>query len=132
MTAATITYQYQGNTGSLTANPDAATQIGNTTLTYDANGNQLTGLSGLQTSWDWRNRMSYSFDATNTAYAYDENNKRVRMGTDVDVIHYPNDLYSLDTGLQIPTRHVFLNGKDIVTITAPRAATPPPTTSPIP
>ena len=61
--------------------------------------------------------MSYSLAGTTTSYAYDENNKRVRMGTDVDVIHYPNDLYSLDTGLQIPTRHVFLNGKDIVTIT---------------
>ena len=41
----------------------------------------------------------------------------MRTGTDADVIHYPNDFYTLDTGPQVPTRHVFLNGKDIVTIT---------------
>jgi RHS repeat-associated protein len=115
---ATTTYTYAGNTGSLTANPDAATRIGNNTLTYDANGNETSGLGGLEESWEGRNLMSYNMLAgSTTAYAYDENNKRVRVGTDADILHYPNDYYTFDTGPQIPTRHVFLNGKDIVTIT---------------
>jgi len=88
------------------ANPDAATQVGNTTLTYDNNGNQTAGLGGLEASWDWRNRMNSSTvnSTSSTAYAYDENDKRTRIGTNSGSFHYPNDFYSLDTAQNIPTR----------------------------
>jgi YD repeat-containing protein len=54
---ATTTYTYAGNTGSSYADPDAATQIGNDALTYDKNGNTLTGF-GLTNVFDWRDRLA--------------------------------------------------------------------------
>jgi len=52
-TFATTTYTYSA-TGD--ANPDAATQVGSTTLTYDNDRNQLTGY-GVTKTWDWRNHV---------------------------------------------------------------------------
>jgi YD repeat-containing protein len=53
----TSTYIYAGNTGSSYADPDAATQVGNDSLTYDKNGDTLTGF-GLTNVFDWRNRLA--------------------------------------------------------------------------
>ena len=53
----TSTYTYAGNTGSSYADPDAATQVGNDSLTYDKNGDTLTGF-GLTNVFDWRNRLA--------------------------------------------------------------------------
>jgi RHS repeat-associated protein len=46
------TYSYAGNTGFLSANPDAATAIGPFGLTYDNNGN-LTGTTSATSSQGW-------------------------------------------------------------------------------
>lgn len=108
---ATTTYAYAG-TGY--ANPHAATAVGGDTLTYDNAGNQLTG-AGLTKTWDWRNRLQNTAGATTTTYLYDESGARVRVGTDLLTTHYPNRYFSQEWPTNNPTRHVFLNGRSIVT-----------------
>jgi RHS repeat-associated protein len=112
-TFATTTYTYSA-TGD--ANPDAATQVGSTTLTYDNDGNQLTGYNVTKT-WDWRNHLGTSqIGATTTYYSYDENDKRTRIDNSSVITHYPNDLYQLPGDTLIPTKHVFVNGHTIADI----------------
>ena len=110
---ATTTYSYAGTSY---ANPDAATSIGGVSLSYDNSGNQLTGF-GVTKTWDWRNHLGTSvIGATTTIYAYDENDKRARVETPDIVYHYPNDYFSQEWPDNNPTRHVFLNGRSIVTL----------------
>ena len=110
---ATTTYSYAGTSY---ANPDAATAIGGVSLTYDNSGNQLTGF-GVTKTWDWRNHLGTSvIGATTTIYAYDESDKRARVETPDIVYHYPNDYFSQEWPNNNPTRHVFLNGRSIVTL----------------
>ncbi len=117
-TFATTTYLYQGNTGSSYANPDAPTQVGQTTITYDNNGNVTQGLSGFQGAWDWRNRLSISTTTAGTdTYTYDENDNRVRVGTASTTYYYPNDYYNTDSVSMLPTKHIFLNNQDVADIT---------------
>ncbi len=72
------TYSYAGNSGSSYANPHAATSIGETTLTYDNNGNQLTKGSDLINTWDYNNRLSQVVAGSNTdIYTYDPNGQRI-------------------------------------------------------
>ena len=114
---ATSTYQYQGNIGSNYADPDAATTIGTTTLSYDNSGNLTAGLIGFQGAWDWRNRLTTATSSSETdIYSYDENNKRVRVATPSLTYHYPNDLYEANSGSASVTKHIFLNGNDIAEI----------------
>ena len=110
---ATTTYSYAGTSYT---NPDAATSIGGVSLSYDNAGNQLTGF-GVTKTWDWRNHLGTSvIGATTTIYAYDENDKRARVETPDIVYHYPNDYFSQEWPNNNPTRHVFLNGRSIVTL----------------
>jgi len=114
---ATTTYTYAGNTGSSYADPDASTQVGNAALSYDKNGNLTTGQGGLSLAWDWRNRLSISTSSVQTInYAYDENDKRVRVVTATTYYHYPNDLYSYDFTSNLPVKQVFANGHEIATV----------------
>ena len=114
---ATSTYQYQGNIGSNYADPDAATTIGTTTLSYDNDGNLTAGLLGFKGAWDWRNRLTTATSSSETdIYNYDENNKRVRVATPSVTYHYPNDLYEANSGSASVTKHVFLNGNDVAEI----------------
>jgi len=46
------------------------------------NGNLTAGQSGFTAAWDWRNRLSIATSSVETVnYAYDENDKRVRIAT---------------------------------------------------
>jgi hypothetical protein len=128
---ATTTYTYAGSSGSNYADPDASTQVGNAALSYDKNGNLTTGQGGLSLAWDWRNRLSISTSSVQTInYAYDENDKRVRVVTATTYYRYPNDLYSYDFTSNLPVKHVFANGHEIATVNGATGSGVSTTTSP--
>jgi YD repeat-containing protein len=112
-TFATTTYTYSA-TGD--ANPDAATQVGSTTLTYDNDGNQLTGY-GVTKTWDWRNHLNTTAGATSTTYSYDFEDNRARVSSDGVTTHYPNSLYQVANDTFLPVKHLFVNGDTIADIT---------------
>src|SRR5215471_3452084 len=98
------------------ADPDALTSVGARVVGYDSAGNETSSGSSTFT-WDWRNRLNTSVvGGTNTAYSYDENDKRVRASDGTTISYYPNDLYQIDSVSGNPTKHVQLNGRDIAVI----------------
>ncbi|MEN9558026.1 MAG: hypothetical protein RL141_395, partial [Candidatus Parcubacteria bacterium] len=115
-------YTYAGNTGSLKANPHAATRIGQSAFTYDNNGNMLT-VKGFATStltWDYANRITQVLmpKASTSTYAYDSFGTRVKTtvltGTTTVTTLYPTKFYNIATAA---TKHLFLGDEVIATIT---------------
>jgi RHS repeat-associated protein len=98
-------YIYAGNTGSSYADPDAATMIGSSTLSYDNNGNLTSsGTHGYQ--WDYLNRMIGAGNGIATSsYAYDAFSNRVKKTVGTTTTVYPNTLYSQSGN--VITRNIF-------------------------
>jgi hypothetical protein len=98
-------YAYAGNTGSSYADPDAATMIGSSTLSYDNNGNLTSsGTHGYQ--WDYLNRMIGAGNGTATSsYLYDAFSNRVKKTVGTTTTVYPNTLYSQSGN--VITRNIF-------------------------
>jgi hypothetical protein len=94
-------YTYAGNTGSSYADPDAATTIGSSTLSYDNNGNLLS-MGSTTYAWDYANRLLSTGSST---YAYDAFSIRVKKTVGTTTTMYPNTLYS-QSGNTI-TRNVY-------------------------
>jgi RHS repeat-associated protein len=110
-TAATTTYSY-AETGY--TNPQAPTQIGSVSLTYDQNGN-LTQEASSTYTWDYRNRMTASSDGSATStYQYDHTTDRVSKTVGTSTTIYPSDLY--DTDGTTKTKHIYANGELVATI----------------
>ncbi len=99
------TYLYEGNTGSLYANPHAATSIASTTLTYDMNGN-LTALGPYAYTWDYNNRLTRTATGTATStYFYDHAGARVSLTVGSATTTYPNRHYNI-IGTK-KTKHIY-------------------------
>jgi YD repeat-containing protein len=118
---ATTTYTYAGNTGSNCADPDAATQIGNDSLTYDKNGNTTSGF-GLTNVFDWRDRLATTTGPATIITSYDENNQRMRMNIGANTTHFPTPYFTKVFPSFAATAHVLLNGRTIATITGTSTA----------
>lgn len=97
-----------------TANPQAATTIGSTTLAYDANGN-LTSAASSTYAWDWRNRLASANNGTaTTTYAYDHAGERVKKTAGATSTIFASDLYNTDGTKK--TKHIFAGGELLATI----------------
>lgn len=104
------TYLYQGNTGTLKANPDAATSIGGTTYTYDADGN-LTGNGTTTSVWNYKDQITQTTNSSGTfPYAYDQDGNRVMYNTNI----YPNKYYSYDGSTK--KKQIFIGDELVATI----------------
>jgi len=89
------------------ANPNAATQIGSSALTYDNNGN-VTDFGNDDHVWNYRDRLTKSVvGGVNTFYGYDYNNDRVTKGNGVATTTYANKYYTVASATT--TKHVFDN-----------------------
>jgi len=70
------TYTYPAATA---ARPHTPTDVGSETLTYDANGNMLTGLSGKLMTYDGENRpLTVSYAGNSTTYEYGPDGSRLK------------------------------------------------------
>lgn len=90
------TYLYQGNTGSLNANPHAATSVNGAACVYDNDGNLLSNAT-LHNLWNYRDELVETTTALATVtYLYDQNGDRVRYAKGASATLYPNKHYSTD------------------------------------
>ncbi len=104
-------YLYQGNTGTLKANPHAATSINGATYAYDANGN-LTGNGTMTNTWNYRNQLTQSVVGTTTSTDYyDAAGNRARYQVGTANTYYPNKYYNTNGTKQ--TKQIFA-GKQLV------------------
>lgn len=115
-------YRYDGNLGQSYANPHAVTSLiapaVSTSFSYDQNGNVLTAGS-RSFSWDYRNRLSWSLEASSTAvssYRYDASNTRItELNGAGPAVHYPTSAYE-QTGSNPPKVSVFTGDTLIATL----------------
>jgi RHS repeat-associated protein len=117
------TYLYQGNTGTLTANPDAATSMNAITQTYDADGN-LTANGTLTNTWNYKDQLTQTVKgATTVTYMYDENGNRILYKVGTVTTATPNKYYSYDGTTK--TKQIYFGNTLIATIkTAGGVVTP--------
>ncbi len=110
------TYLYQGDTGSLYANPHAATTIGGKAVSHDQNGN-LTSFASTTNSWDYRNRLlaSYASSSPSMFYTYDHTVQRVTVGNGLATTTYPNKYFNKTSATT--TKHIFTpNGELLASV----------------
>jgi RHS repeat-associated protein len=95
-------YAYAGNTGSLYANPHAATTIATTSLTYDQNGNTTAVGSALGTTtytWNFKNQMTQVTGTTTLAtFGYDHTGDRVKLVEGGTTTYFPSVQYEVSGG----------------------------------
>ncbi|MEO6536174.1 MAG: SpvB/TcaC N-terminal domain-containing protein [Candidatus Paceibacterota bacterium] len=119
LTNSGVNYQYQGNTGTNYANPDAPTTIGSATNTYDQSGNLLTNGS-LTNLWDYRDHLIQtsgtvgSTTATST-FTYDQVGNRLTKTVGGLSTYYANKYYTITSG-GTQDKYVFANGQLLTTI----------------
>ncbi len=89
------TYVYAGTAY---ANPYAVTNIGNSILSYDNNGNLLTSADGFTNIWDYKNRLiSATKGSIVNTYSYDANGQRVKVVGPTSTTVYPTKFYNTVT-----------------------------------
>jgi RHS repeat-associated protein len=117
------TYLYQGNTGTLTANPDAATSVNAVTYTYDADGN-LTTNGTITNTWNYKDQLTQTVKGAVTVnYYYDQNGNRVWYKVGSANTYYPNSYYSYDGTTK--TKQIYIGNLLVATIkTAGGTVTP--------
>jgi RHS repeat-associated protein len=108
----TGTYLYQGNTGTLTANPDAATSVNGVTQTYDADGNLLTDGTHTNT-WDYKDELTKSVvGGAATNMVYDDSGNRVRYTTPTLAVNTPNKYYTTENvGSGLFIKNIYLDNQ---------------------
>ncbi|MDB5255022.1 MAG: hypothetical protein JWL92_398 [Candidatus Nomurabacteria bacterium] len=107
------TYLYQGNTGVLKANPNAATSVNGTTYTYDADGN-LTSDGTLTNTWNYKDQMIQSVGSSTVNYYYDHNGNRAWYKMGSANTYYPNRYYSDDGTTK--TKQIYIGNRQIATV----------------
>jgi RHS repeat-associated protein len=112
-------YLYQGSAGTNYANPNAPTQVGAATYTYDLDGNLLT--DGVHTNtWNYKDQLIQSVatigstTATST-YTYDENGNRITQTANGVTTFYPNKYFSSATDGSW-TKNVYVGNTLLATI----------------
>ena len=92
------------------ANPHAVTSVGGTTYSYDNDGN-VTAISSLDYTWDWRNRLSSAERSSGgtTSYGYDHAAQRVFQATGSATTSYANKYYNVASSslTATTTKHIF-------------------------
>jgi len=107
-------YSYDGDTGTLYANPHAPTTIGGVSMTYDINGN-LTSDSTNTYSWNYKNQIESATTTSDTLnYLYDQSGSRASMTSISGTIITPNMYYEKEGSTQ--RRHIYLGDNLISTI----------------
>ena len=108
------TYLYQGNTGTLKANPDAATSINGVTYTYDSDGN-LTTNGTITNTWNYKDQMTQTVKSGTTVnHYYDQNGNRVWYKVGTANTYYPNKYYSYDGTNK--TKQIYLGDTLVATV----------------
>ena len=98
-------YLYQGDTGTLYANPHAVTSVAGETYTYDNNGN-LTNDGQWIYTWNYQNRLIQATNGTTTTiYKYDHTGNRISYNNGSETTIYPNKYYNTDGSKE--TKHVY-------------------------
>jgi RHS repeat-associated protein len=106
-------YSYQGNTGSLYANPHAPTSIAGVPHSYDRNGNLATTTT-ITNTWSYNNLLTqYAKGTTTVSYRYDAEGARVRKAASSTTL-YPSTEYEL-TGA-VPTKHIYVGDTLIASV----------------
>jgi RHS repeat-associated protein len=102
---ATSSYAYAGHTGSLKANPHAATTITSSTtqsFDYDANGNVgTTTVNGATTTyiWNYRNQLTQAATSSTLAtFGYDHTGDRVKLVEGGTTTYFPSAQYEVSGG----------------------------------
>jgi RHS repeat-associated protein len=111
-------YLYQGNTGNNFANPHAVTSYAGSPVTYDKNGNTLSGY-GKTFTWDYHNKIkSVTMQGQTTNFAYDHTGERVLLQTATENTIYPSKLYNITTTATSTTEtiHIFGGEDPIATV----------------
>ncbi|OGZ45223.1 MAG: hypothetical protein A2756_01205 [Candidatus Ryanbacteria bacterium RIFCSPHIGHO2_01_FULL_48_27] len=108
-------YTYAGDTGSLYANPHAATSINGVTQTYSKPGN-LLGNGTWNYRWDYRNQLQRATTTSAlSSFGYDYTGQRVFLKEGgVGTTTMPNKLYS--TSSATTTKHIYANNMLIATV----------------
>lgn len=121
-----IAYLYQGDTGSLYANPHAPTSIGGLRAFYDPSGN-LTNHASTTNDWDYRNRLiaAHASSSPSTLYAYDHTEQRVTKWDGTATTTYANKYFSIasTTLAATTTKYVFSPSGELLGAIATRGAT---------
>jgi RHS repeat-associated protein len=116
-------YLYQGNTGSLYANPHAPTSVNGVTYSYDRNGNLATTSAGVTNVWDYRNRLTSTVNSgITTTYAYDINEQRVTKTVGGITTRYPSTRYEVAGATT--TKHVYAGDSLLASITTTASSVP--------
>lgn len=109
-------YQYNGNQGTNYANPNAVTNIGATSLSYDKNGNLESVGTQILYTWDYNNRLRQSATGSlNAMYTYTSDGERVARNSNLSQTVFPTRFYSFSsqTGIE---KHIFAGDLMIATI----------------
>jgi RHS repeat-associated protein len=116
-------YLYQGNTGSLTANPHAATSVNGAANVYDNDGNLLEN-ANLHNSWNYRDELVQTVTAlTTVTYLYDHGGNRVSYAEGGASTFYPNKHFTTEGGKK--TKQIYAGDELVATIeTAGAVVTP--------
>ncbi len=109
-------YTYAGDTGSLYANPHAATAINGVTQTYTKSGN-LMGNGTWNYRWDYRGQLTRATSSASalSSFGYDYTGSRVYLkeGSQATTT-FPNKLYS--TQGATTTKHIYAGNQLIATV----------------
>lgn len=106
---------YQGEHGSLYANPHAVTSVANVAYTYDNNGN-LLGNGSATSTWDYANRISSIALSTSTlSMSYDHSGQRVKYQVGTSTIYYPNQYFDA-TATTTKDKHIYANNLLIASV----------------
>jgi RHS repeat-associated protein len=108
------TYDYDGNTSTLLANPHAVTSIGIIGYSYDNSGNLVSDGTFTYT-WNYKNQMTQAASTGVTAdYTYDENGQRTSTTSGGIFTIYPNKY--LDMDVNYSRSHVYAGDQLVATI----------------
>jgi RHS repeat-associated protein len=99
-------FLYQGATGTLYANPHAATLVNGITYTYDKNGNLASTSASTTNTWNYRNRLtSILKNGTTSTYLYGASDERVSKTTNGITTKYPSQY--VDVVGASTTKHIY-------------------------
>lgn len=91
------TYTYNSNT----EHAHAPSSVGTQSLTYDANGNMLSGLNGKVMTYDGENRpLSVTYNGTTTRYVYAADGTRLKKVDNADTADETVTLYLPNTEIR--------------------------------
>jgi len=95
------------------AQPHAVIAVGNTSYTYDANGNMLTR-GGQSITWDVDNKPVSITEGGNTStFVYDSNGNRWMKTDGGETVLYLNKYCEFNINTWVLTNHYYLGGREV-------------------